>query len=124
MDDVLALGFQRSRAVQDFKCSFRPQPRHALGQPQLELEGPGHRRRRLFYYWQRALTTEDTEITEASIQILKNPRRAHPSADAHGHHPITQIAPLHLADDGCGQLGSGAAQRMPESDRAAVYVYA
>ena len=47
MDDVLALGFQRPRAVQDFECSFRPQPRHALGQPQLELEGPGHKAKRL-----------------------------------------------------------------------------
>src|SRR5579864_4288255 len=46
MDDFLALPLQRARPVQHFERSLGAQSRHALSQPQLELDGPGHRGKR------------------------------------------------------------------------------
>src|SRR5437773_3659284 len=57
-----------------------------------------------------------------SLQVLKNPRRAHAAAHAHGDHAVAGPAPLHFPEQRGGQLGAGAAERMTEGNRAAVDV--
>src|SRR5205807_8954867 len=47
MDNVFALPLQSARPVEDFKRRLRAQSRHALSQPQLELDGPRHRGKRI-----------------------------------------------------------------------------
>src|SRR4051812_3592562 len=54
------------------------------------------------------------------VQILKYSRCAHAAAYTHRHDAILSIATLQLANDGGGQLCSGASQRMSECDCAAV----
>src|SRR6266403_4081636 len=53
-------------------------------------------------------------------KILKNPRRAHPSADAHGHHAIASVAMFQFANRGGRKLSARTSERMPQSNRAPV----
>src|ERR1700761_4527949 len=57
------------------------------------------------------------------IHRLIDPRRAHPSANAHRHNPILSIASRHLAQKGSRQLSSCATQWMPQRNRAAVDIH-
>src|SRR4051812_3289343 len=59
-------------------------------------------------------------IPQSIPYTLKNPRRAHPAADAHRDHAVASVAPFELAEDGRRQLRAGAAERVSESYRAAV----
>ncbi len=67
------------------------------------------------------------EIVEDAIgivpyEIFENSSCALAAADAHGHHAVARVLALHFAQDGGGELRAGAAQRMPQRDRAAVDV--
>src|ERR1039458_4452926 len=62
------------------------------------------------------------KIRAALLQVLKDARRAHATADAHRHHAVASVAALEFAEDACGQLGAGASQRMPQRDGSAVDV--
>src|SRR5207302_6198883 len=55
-----------------------------------------------------------------SLQVLKDSRRAHAAAHAHGDHAVAGFAPLHLPEQRGGQLGPGAAEWMTQGNRAAV----
>src|SRR3954471_22409762 len=57
------------------------------------------------------------------VQILKYSRCAHAAADAHRHDAVLSVAALQLANDGGRQLRPGAAQRMSECDRPAVWIH-
>src|ERR1700719_3036138 len=59
-------------------------------------------------------------ITSLVIQIFENSGRALPAAHAHGDHPILVVAARHLAENGSGELGPGAAQRMAQRDGPAI----
>ncbi len=59
----------------------------------------------------------------ASIQPLKNPRRAHSAAHAHRHHAVANLSTPHLAQQCRGEFRSGAAQRMPQRNGASVHVH-
>ena len=56
------------------------------------------------------------------IHPFENSGGALAAAHAHGHHAVLRIAALHLAQDGGGELGAGAAQRMAQRDGAAVHI--
>src|SRR5262249_34521623 len=47
MDDVLALALEFAGAVEDFECSFSSEARHALSQPQFELDRTRHKAKRV-----------------------------------------------------------------------------
>ena len=56
------------------------------------------------------------------LQVFENAGRAHAAADAHRDHAVARVAALQFAQQGGRELGAGAAQRMPQRDRAAVDV--
>src|SRR6266404_4595476 len=58
------------------------------------------------------------------LEPLKNPRRAHPSADAHGHHAIASPAPLQFAKNASRKLSARTSERMPQSNRTPVGIHA
>ena len=58
----------------------------------------------------------------ALIHRLEDPGRAHASAYAHGDHAVLRFAAGHLAEEGGGELGSGAAERVAEGNGSAVDV--
>src|SRR5260370_10457924 len=58
----------------------------------------------------------------SALEILENRGRALPAANAHRDHAVSRFASPHLADELHGQLRAGCAERMAESDRAAVHV--
>src|SRR5205085_10388980 len=53
---------------------------------------------------------------------LKQPRRAHAAADAHGDHGVLGTAPLALDQDVAAHARTAHAERMADRDRAAVHV--
>src|SRR5215469_579201 len=55
-----------------------------------------------------------------SVQVLKNPGRAHASANAHGDHSIACISALQLADYRGRELRTRASQGMAKRDRPTV----
>src|SRR4029077_5275176 len=55
-------------------------------------------------------------------EALENARGTHAASDAHGYHAITRLAALEFADNCGGKLRSRAAERMAESDGAAIDV--
>src|SRR5207245_7406789 len=55
-------------------------------------------------------------------KALENARGAHAAADAHGNHAITRLAALEFAQNCGGQLRAGAAERMAESNGAAIRI--
>ena len=57
-----------------------------------------------------------------SVHSLKNSSGSHASAYAHRYHAVLGFAARHLAEEGCGEFGSGAAERMAESDGSSVDV--
>ena len=57
------------------------------------------------------------------VQTFENSRGAHAAAHAHGHHAVPRLAALHFLQQPGGQLGAGAAQRMPQRDGAAVDIH-
>src|SRR5688572_10602616 len=59
----------------------------------------------------------------ASREALEDAGRAHAAAHAHGDEPVAAIAAAKLGEDLGRELGAGAAERVPESDRAAVHVH-
>src|SRR5208282_6004893 len=56
--------------------------------------------------------------------IFENPRRTHPSADAHRHHPVASLAALQFANHAGRQLRSRASQGMPKGDRSTIRIHA
>src|ERR1700754_4340118 len=54
------------------------------------------------------------------INGLEDSGGAHSSANTHCHHAVLCAAARHLAEQCCGQLGPGAAERMTERNRPAV----
>src|SRR5438270_13711275 len=52
----------------------------------------------------------------------EQPRRAHAAADAHGDDRMLRAAPLTLDQDVAGHARPAHAERMPDGDRAAIYV--
>ena len=54
---------------------------------------------------------------------LENARGSHAAADAHGNHAITCLAALKFAHNCGGKLRSGAAERVAQSDGAAIGIY-
>src|ERR1700730_12798860 len=53
-------------------------------------------------------------------EALEDAGGTHTSADAHGYHAVAGVLALEVADQGGGEFGSGAAERMAEGDCAAV----
>src|ERR1700738_5120256 len=53
-------------------------------------------------------------------EALEDAGGTHASADAHGDHAVAGVLALEVADQGGGEFGSGAAERMAEGDCAAV----
>ena len=45
----------------------------------------------------RAGTSRERRLVSPSVEPLKNPCRPHPSAHAHGHHPVAHLPPPHLS---------------------------
>src|ERR1700722_12305243 len=56
-------------------------------------------------------------------EIFENTSRALAAADTHGHHAVARVLAMHFAQDGGGELGASAAQRMAQSYCAAVGIY-
>src|ERR1700740_1659149 len=64
-------------------------------------------------------------LTSAGLgEPLEDAGGAHASPDAHGDHAVAGVFPLQIADQRGGELGSGAAKRVAEGDRATVGIYA
>ena len=59
---------------------------------------------------------------ETKSDILKSNSHAKTACDAEGSNAVLGSALLHLVDEGGGNTGTGTAERMSESDSAAVYV--
>src|SRR6202050_5771639 len=72
----------------------------------------------------RPLAEERATGQEACRTLLafEDSRGALSAAHAHGDHAIAGVAPLHFAQDGGGEFGAGASQRMAQRDGAAVDV--
>jgi len=71
-----------------------------------------------------AVNVATVELNEFSFNFAgfrRCPRR-HAAADAHGHEAVFRFAALELGQQGCGELGAGAAQWMTERDGAAIDV--
>src|SRR5690606_9895197 len=61
-------------------------------------------------------------LSQTSAYRFEQPRRAHAATYAHGHHPVAQIAPLHLAHKVAWGARAGHAEGMAYGDGAAVDV--
>ncbi len=61
-----------------------------------------------------------TQSASRQADALENSGGAHAAADAHGHHTVARLAALEFAQDRGRELGAGAAERMAESDGAAI----
>ena len=59
-------------------------------------------------------------MTRSLWKVLKNPRRAHSSADAHGHDSIPPVATLQFTQNRRRKFRAGASQRMSQRHRAAI----
>src|SRR5665647_2832771 len=55
-----------------------------------------------------------------ALHLLEDPGRPHAAADAHRDHAVATVAAPHLVQQGGGELGAGTAERMAESDGAAI----
>src|ERR1700730_7090374 len=58
------------------------------------------------------------------LEPFENPSRAHPSADAHGHHAIASLAAFQFANHAGRQLRPCTSQGMPQSDRSPIRIHA
>src|ERR1019366_766805 len=58
------------------------------------------------------------------VQIFEDPRGAHAAPHAHRHHTVPGLPPFQFLQQPGGQFGPGAAQWMPQRNRAAVDVHA
>src|SRR5260370_22274616 len=81
------------------------------------------RRFLLLGFSERKAVTSHRTPKLASIQSLEYTRGAHAAADAHRDHAIASVAALQFAQDAGGQFRAGAAERMAQSDGAAVDVH-
>src|ERR1700677_496059 len=55
---------------------------------------------------------------------FKNSCGTHTAADAHRDHTVLSVFSLEVSREGRGEFRAGAAERVAESDRAAVWIYA
>src|ERR1700680_2060293 len=57
-------------------------------------------------------------------EALEDSGGAHTATHPHGYEPVARLAALEFAQNRGGKLRAGAAERMPESDGAAIGIYA